>query len=129
MDLSILLAKVLGLYLMIVSVSVFVRRKELDRMVDAFFRDNLFVFFSGTVILLLGLALVLIHNVWETSWRGVITAIGWLTVLKGGVRLLAPAFAQEASKKAVGSAWYWGIIALAFAAGAYLAYTGFSHEP
>ena len=37
-----------------------------------------------------GLAIVLTHNVWVANWRVLITLIGWLMLIRGAVRILAP---------------------------------------
>jgi hypothetical protein len=33
---------------------------------------------------------VLVHNVWTPNWRVLITLIGWLMLIRGAVRILAP---------------------------------------
>jgi hypothetical protein len=38
---------------------------------------------SGIMTLIIGVALVVGHNVWDGSWRVVITVIGYLSLLKG----------------------------------------------
>lgn len=127
MELSLFLAKVMGLYLAIVSLAVLLRRKELRQLVAAFAEDNLFIFFSGGVILILGLLVVVSHNVWEADWRGVITFLGWLTVAKGAIRLFFPEFAKNSSRKVVASTWYWPIVGLSFLVGLWLASIGFGY--
>jgi len=83
MDLSIFLAKVIGLYFIIAAFLVLIKNKELNKMVDCFFNDNVAIkYISGFMILILGLMMVVSHNVWENSWRVIITLIGWLILLK-----------------------------------------------
>jgi hypothetical protein len=88
MDLSLFLAKVLGLYLVIVSLAVLWRRREILALVDNLQSQRWFFYWSGSVGLLLGLALVISHNIWEASYLGVITALSWLTLIKGLAQLL-----------------------------------------
>jgi len=45
--------------------------------------DQMFVISTGYVSMLLGLATVILHNVWTLDWRTVITILGWSTLLKG----------------------------------------------
>jgi hypothetical protein len=42
------------------------------------------------LIMPMGLAIVLTHNVWTADWRVLITLFGWLNAIGGAVRLLAP---------------------------------------
>ena len=126
MALSIFLAKLLGLYLMIVCAAVFLRRKDLEGALNEFATSKLFAYFSGAVILMLGLAVVLSHNVWELNWRGAITLLGWLTIAKGIIRLFFLEGAKALSQKVILSGWYWIIILVSFLVGVWLAYVGFS---
>ena len=126
MELSIFLAKLLGLYLMIVCAAVFLNREELKVTLEEFQKSRLFVFFSGAMVLLLGLAIVISHTIWELNWRGLITLLGWLTVGKGIIRLYFFEWAKVTSKKVVQSGWYWFIIGLSFIVGLWLVYIGFT---
>jgi len=40
--------------------------------------------------LLIGLVLVLTHNVWVWDWMVIITVLGWAALIKGAVILLLP---------------------------------------
>ena len=48
------------------------------------------VFLAGVITLTAGVAIVLTHNVWLASWRVLITLLGWLFVVSGLIRMLAP---------------------------------------
>jgi hypothetical protein len=42
----------------------------------------------GLISLLVGLPIIILHNIWVGPWEIVVTLMGWLTVLKGFVRML-----------------------------------------
>jgi hypothetical protein len=42
----------------------------------------------GLISLLVGLPIIILHNIWVGPWEIVVTLMGWLTVLKGVVRML-----------------------------------------
>ena len=90
MEHSIFLAKVLGLYLLIVPAAVLLKRKQFAEFAKEFSDNLAIVFLSGLIALILGLLMVVSHNVWTADWRAVITFIGWLTLAKGVVRILFP---------------------------------------
>ena len=48
------------------------------------------MFLSGVITMPAGLAIVLAHNVWTPDWRIVITVLGWLALLGGALRIIAP---------------------------------------
>jgi hypothetical protein len=58
-------------------------------------RNRAFVVLFGLLTMSAGLAVVLTHNVWVASWPVLITIVGWLTMISGAFRLLAP---QDAIK-------------------------------
>lgn len=45
---------------------------------------------TGLYALLVGLAIVILHNVWTTDTRVLVTAIGWISVALGVVFLIIP---------------------------------------
>ena len=95
MELSLFLAKVIGLYLLIIGLGMLINRKEFEPLIRQVVKDKLLIFLSGTMALLLGLLVVLSHNVWTPDWRGLITLLGWLTLLKGLMRVLLPSVAEQ----------------------------------
>lgn len=48
------------------------------------------IFLTGILLLLAGLAIVRVHNVWSGGWPVIITVLGWLAVVGGVVRMLFP---------------------------------------
>ncbi len=125
MVLSIFLAKLLGLYLLIVAADLLLRRRELEGAVKDFASSKGLLVFSGSISLLLGLAIVIAHPIWESSWRGLITLIGYLILLRGIARI---AFPTSIQKRIVSffKRRYWTIFSVLLVLGIYLAYSGFS---
>ena len=125
MELSVFLAKVLGLYLVIVAPAALLNRRHFPRLIKEFSDSLAMVVFSGFVALVLGLLLVVSHNVWTTDWRVIITLLGWLTLIKGVVRF---AFPHKVSRlwTAAASSWWAVVLVAFFIIGVYLTYKGFS---
>ncbi len=46
------------------------------------------IFISGALLLVAGLAILRVHRVWSGDWRVLVTAIGWLAVVGGVIRIL-----------------------------------------
>ena len=134
MELSFFLAKVWGLFLVILSFAVLSNRKHLSRIIEEFSRSFVSIFFSGIIALVLGLLMIVSHNIWSADWRVIITILGWITLLKGVSRCLFPHnISQVASMWSKSYTSWWGgklivgvitIIAL----GVYLTYVGFSAQ-
>ncbi len=126
MEISIFLAKVIGLYLLIAGLMLLIRRGAVGEVIDELTRSPALVAFAGSISLAIGLLLVVSHNHWSRDWTVVVTLLGWLALLQGVIRLFYPEGVVRwgktlASSGATGTA---GVIV--FAIGGFLAYRGFS---
>jgi len=125
MALSIFLAKLFGLYLLIVALDLLVRRHELEGAVKDFVSSKGLLFFSGSISLFLGLAIVIAHPIYEWSWRGLITLLGYLLIIKGIMRVAFPTRLQK-SMISLFHRGYWGLFVVLLILGVYLTYSGFA---
>ena len=126
MELSLLLAQIAGVYLTVVGVSVVAKQRMLREAVDDFFKNHFLVYFAGEMLLILGLLVVLNHNIWVQSWEVIITLIGWVMLLKGAMFLLLGEKNVKSMVKMFNSSssyTVWGIIAILL--GIYLIFQGF----
>ncbi|HEY1362857.1 MAG TPA: hypothetical protein VGF60_11495 [Xanthobacteraceae bacterium] len=90
MQASIFLAQLIGPLLLLAGVGILLNRRSLDLLADEIFRSRVFLFLFGLIDAALGLAIVLTHNVWSADWRLIITLLGWLLIVRGTARVLAP---------------------------------------
>jgi len=73
--------------MLIMGLLFLVRGKALYRDMFRLSDDKNFVFTTGYLALILGLVTVLLHNVWELSWQGLVTLFGWISLIKGVSRI------------------------------------------
>src|SRR3954451_7254736 len=90
MTTSVLLARLIGPVMLVIGVAVLVNQHEFRDMAEEFLASRALLFLSGLLIMPVGVAIVLTHNVWSADWRVLITLFGWLNAIGGAVRLLAP---------------------------------------
>ena len=90
MNTSIFLAKLIGPLALALGLGVLFNRAAVRGVLDEFIRNPAIMFLAGVTTLPAGLAVVLTHNVWVADWPVIITIMGWLTAIAGGVRLVAP---------------------------------------
>lgn len=90
MELSVFLARVLGLYLLIVGIAVILQRKEMGKVIDDFADTPVLLLFSNSLSVLFGLLIVIGHPYWGLDWRVLITLLGYFTLLRGLVGLYYP---------------------------------------
>ena len=99
MSSSIFLARLIGPFFLVVAVALLVNMTAFRAIAEEFMRSPALVFLTGLMILPVGLAIVLSHNVWVAEWRVLITILGWLTIVSGALRLLAPQQALSMGRK------------------------------
>lgn len=126
MTLSIFLARVLGLYLIIVGFFYLFRRAYIQKVAREIFEKDSLVIITAVMSLLIGLLIVVGHNKWAWSWTLTITLLGYLTLLKGLIRLFIPHHTDKpVLLKAISgdNPIYIGIVCLLI--GFFLTYEGF----
>jgi hypothetical protein len=90
MQTSIFLARLIGPVMLVVGLAVFTNQRAFRDMAEEFLASRALLFLSGLLIMPMGIAIVLTHNVWTADWRLLITLFGWLNAIGGAVRLAAP---------------------------------------
>ena len=83
MDISKFLGKAVGIYLVIVSVIMFVDMNQFTVYIANLLHNPPLMFIAGFISLIIGILMVVSHNIWEWNWRLVITLIAWAVLIKG----------------------------------------------
>ena len=125
MDISIFLAKLMGFYLLIVGVALFFKRPFFREILQDFYSSPGLILVASIINLILGLLLVLSHNIWEFNWKTIITIIGYLILFKGIFHLFFPEWAKKMLAKFIEKEVfvYSGILLLVL--GIYFLYHGY----
>ncbi len=126
MNLSIFLGRTVGLYLIITGFFYLLRRSYIQKAALQIFDNESFVIITAVMSLIIGLLIVVGHNVWEWKWTLTITLLGYLSLIKGLLRLFVPSHAdKKILKKALAkdNPIYIGIVCLLL--GLFLTYEGF----
>ena len=101
MQTSIFLARLLGPLLLLAGAGIVLNPKSFRTMAGEVVRSVTLVYLFGFMDLAAGLAIVLTHNVWVASWRVLITLIGWLLLIRGAVRIVAPEIVMGYAAKVI----------------------------
>jgi len=95
MNTTIFLAQFWGWFFVITAIAYLVRGNSFLGKLLRMHKDKSFVFLSGWVLLPLGLATIILHNVWVIDWRIVITMAGWSAVFMGVTRIGFPKITEK----------------------------------
>lgn len=127
MELSIFLAQLIGVYMVLTSLSALVKRKTLMQAIKQMAHNSHVVYIIAALELIFGLILVLSHNVWDGSWRVIITVIAWLTLIEGVFYLFVKkSVITKLFEWFARADWFYTLASLiGVVLGGYLVYVGF----
>ena len=125
MELSNFLAELWGISLVVISLAFLVKETYLKQMfLKIKTEENLFCL--GFVSFIIGLAMVLSHNIWVQNWKVIITIFGWASLIKGLSFMFFPEFVKNWAKKMETQQWLpIALVAVVFI-GLVMTYFGFT---
>lgn len=126
MELSILIARIFGVIYTVIGLGILINGDHYRKVVDNFLKNPALTYLGGLIALLAGFLLVTYHNIWDGSWRVIISVIGWMALVKGVLLLICPGILMNLSKglfKGKKATLIGGFIALVI--GLVLGYFGF----
>jgi len=126
--LTVFLARLIGLYCIVVALALAVHKQASLSTVDALVHSPDILLVIGIAALTLGLAMVLRHNIWSGGAPTItVTLIGWLMLLRAAVFLFLPLDAMPSLIEAMRfEQMFYVYMALTAVIGLYLAYAGFT---
>lgn len=122
---TILIAKFVGPVVLAVGLGIFFSRNYYTKVYRNLESETLAVFMGGITILIAGIAIVLNHNVWTTFEAGVISFIGWASIAKGLLLVIAPKTVDMFGDMVADSKFFPVIAFLATLCGGYLSYIAY----
>ena len=129
MEVTLVLARFWGLLLLVslacIALPRLFRNKEAD-ILQRIAEDQKLIFLSGFISLTLGCGTIALHNTWGSGNEIAVSLIGWLSLLKGAARLIAPEYVMQRAMKIQGSTVNLAIgLSFGLALGVYLLYIGY----
>jgi hypothetical protein len=124
-NLTVFLAQLWGPAILAVGLGVFLSRRYYLKIYRELEKDSLAVLAFGLMAMAAGTAQVLFHNAWDSFAAGLVSFLGWATLAKGALFVVAPGLVDAsgdywASRKLVSLS---GLLCLA--GGAYLVWFGY----
>src|SRR3954469_25326940 len=91
-ELSLYLARAWGLFSVLVPLGLLLNRQNYLQMVNTLKPDDFSVLIAGVFALVMGVVQVVGYNSWTFDYRGLITLLGWVALLKGIAILFVPGY-------------------------------------
>jgi hypothetical protein len=87
---TIYLAKLMGAYSLFAAAWLIWRREAALRFIDRITNDPVFESIIGTLRLVIGLAIVVGHNRWDSWTAALVSLVGWLALISGMATMFLP---------------------------------------
>ena len=129
MEVSKFLSKVIGLYQIIISLAMLINMKQFTADIQGMINNGPLMIYIGCVTVIMGILLVVSHNIWQWTWRMLITIVSWIVLLKGSSILLFPhALDQITLQFATNSHFAYSVTVVDLMLGILFCYFGFKRE-
>jgi uncharacterized protein YjeT (DUF2065 family) len=90
-------ARFMGPWLVIAPGIIAARAASMGKLASEFFQSDLCVWFAGALLLFLGLLIIAFHQYWRSLAGALISAFGWILLLRGLVLMTAPDWYERAT--------------------------------
>jgi len=125
MNISVVLAQILGIIFVVLGLSMLFNKKWTAVAIEEMIKNQGIIWLAGLVTLMIGSVVVVLNNVWTSGLPLFVTILGWLTLIKGAFILIFPNLTFSYYKKMnKGNIFVWGG-AIVFILGLVLLYVGF----
>lgn len=126
MCLSVFLAQTIGCYLFAVGLAMIIFQQRFKKLFTDCLSHSTMIAAHSTVSLILGLLIVVSHNIWIDQWPVVVTVFGWLLLVMGLFTLFFPESYVKMAKDSVEKTPYMVLSWARLLVGLYLIWAGFS---
>ena len=92
---NIFFVKFMGYFMFLTGSALFLSKETRTAMLENMKNNESFLIAMGYITLLIGLPIVILHNVWELNVLGLVTLMGWVTLIKGFVFLAKPSIVKK----------------------------------
>ncbi|MFA6585749.1 MAG: hypothetical protein WCS86_01135 [Candidatus Paceibacterota bacterium] len=113
MDITILVAKIFGIYLVVAGLFLLIKGKTIPHLLKDFFDHPAVVYLTGIILIFLSSMYLIQYNIWDGTWQTLVTIFVWLVMIKGLAYIFIPQTLSEASiKKFKGAFNVYGFLAI-----------------
>jgi hypothetical protein len=90
MEISILIAKIIGIVYVSFGIGLLANKAFYKEAISNLFKNSGYLIIGGFIAIAFGIIIIENHNIWEANWTVAITIIGWIALLKGILLLAFP---------------------------------------
>jgi len=119
------LAEIWGISMVVVCLTLLIKPKYL-KILFTEVENEATMLFWGIVSFIIGLAVILAHNIWIKNWQVIITILGWMALAKGLSILFLPDLMKSYVKRIEDKQWLPIALVIGVFIGLIITYFGFT---
>ncbi len=119
------LAEIWGITIVVISLAMLIKENYLRRALSLM-EDDAYLFFGGVANFVIGIAMVLAHNVWVKDWQVIVTILGWIALLKALAMLFLPETTKNFARNMQSKNWLSTALVITVFIGLIITYFGFT---
>lgn len=123
--LTISLAKLIGPAALAVGLGILLSKNYYAKAYRNLEKESVALFASGLLALVIGIAIVGNHNLWDNPLAGFVSLIGWLSIAKGLLVIIFPKIVDKIGDAIADSIWIKIAAVLYSIVGIYVTYIAF----
>ena len=85
-----MVARLFGISLLAIGLGIIMNRDYYKKVISEMMKNTSGLLVWGLFALIVGLLIVIYHNVWVSSWEVLITIFGWIAIIKGAMIIVVP---------------------------------------
>lgn len=97
MEITIIVAKILGIYLVVSGLFIVIKGKTIPHLLKDFFDHPATVYLTGIILIFLSSMYLIQYNIWDGTWKTLVTLVAWAVMLKGLGYIFVPKALGESS--------------------------------
>lgn len=126
MDASVTIARIMGPMMLVMGAGLLFNAGAFRALAREFLNSRALIYLSGFITLLLGLLVVVFHNVWVAGWPVIVTIFGWIMVAAGIARMTIPDRLTKLGERMIAyTSFMTGAAVVYLALGALLSFFGY----
>jgi len=90
MDVTILTLKLLAIYMVLSGLFLIFRQKSVPMLLKDFFGHPAAVYLTGIILVFLSSMYLIQYNIWDGSYKVVVTILAWMVLIKGIIYIFFP---------------------------------------
>ena len=99
MDVLTLTLKLLAVYMIVSGLFLLLKGKSVPLLLKDFFGHPATVYLTGIILIFLSTMYLIQYNIWDGTWKTVVTIFAWLVLLKGVGYIFFPKMLNELAIK------------------------------